>query len=258
MKLEDAITFDDVLLVPAKSSVTPDMVDTKTFVTKDIKINIPLISSAMDTVTEKNMAIAMAQSGGIGVIHRNLSISRQAKYVSAVKRFESGIVYNPITLNCNDTVKIAKKIAERYNITGFPVVDKENKVLGILTNRDIRFLEDNSIKVSEVMTKENLAIVKEPINTKEAKQIMAKRRIEKLLVVDESNYLIGLLTIKDIEKSVLNPLACKDELGRLRCAAASSTGNEGYERSVSLIDSWSRCYCYRYCSWSFFRCNQSG
>ena len=237
MKLEDAITFDDVLLVPAKSSVTPDMVDTKTFVTKDIKINIPLISSAMDTVTEKNMAIAMAQSGGIGVIHRNLSISRQAKYVSAVKRFESGIVYNPITLNCNDTVKIAKKIAVRYNITGFPVVDKENKVLGILTNRDIRFLEDNSIKVSEVMTKENLAIVKEPINTKEAKQIMAKRRIEKLLVVDESNYLIGLLTIKDIEKSVLNPLACKDELGRLRCAAASSTGNEGYERSVSLIDS---------------------
>ena len=237
MKLEDAITFDDVLLVPAKSSVTPDMVDTKTFVTKDIKINIPLISSAMDTVTEKNMAIAMAQSGGIGVIHRNLSISRQAKYVSAVKRFESGIVYNPITLNCNDTVKIAKKIAVRYNITGFPVVDKENKVLGILTNRDIRFLDDNSIKVSEVMTKENLAIVKEPINSKEAKQIMAKRRIEKLLVVDENNYLIGLLTIKDIEKSVLNPLACKDELGRLRCAAASSTGNEGYERSVSLIDS---------------------
>ena len=237
MKLEDAITFDDVLLVPAKSSVTPDMVDTKTFVTKDIKINIPLISSAMDTVTEKNMAIAMAQSGGIGVIHRNLSISRQAKYVSAVKRFESGIVYNPITLNCNDTVKIAKKIAVRYNITGFPIVDKENKVLGILTNRDIRFLEDKSIKVSEVMTKKNLAIVKEPINTKKAKQIMAKRRIEKLLVVDESNYLIGLLTIKDIEKSVLNPLACKDELGRLRCAAASSTGNEGYERSVSLIDS---------------------
>lgn len=237
MKFEDAITFDDVLLVPAKSSVTPDMVDTKTFVTKDIKINIPLISSAMDTVTEKNMAIAMAQSGGIGVIHRNLSISRQAKYVSAVKRFESGIVYNPITLNCNDTVKTAKKIAERYNITGFPVVDKENKVLGILTNRDIRFLEDNSINVSEVMTKQNLAIVKEPINTKEAKQIMAKRRIEKLLVVDENNYLIGLLTIKDIEKSVLNPLACKDELGRLRCAAASSTGNEGYERSVSLIDS---------------------
>ena len=237
MKLEDAITFDDVLLVPAKSSVTPEMVDTKTFVTKDIKINIPLISSAMDTVTERNMAIAMAQSGGIGVIHRNLSIIRQAKYVSAVKRFESGIVYNPITLNCNDTVKIAKKIAERYNITGFPVVDKENKVLGILTNRDIRFLDDNSIKVSEVMTKENLAIVKEPINSKEAKQIMAKRRIEKLLVVDESNYLIGLLTIKDIEKSVLNPLACKDELGRLRCAAASSTGNEGYERSVSLIDS---------------------
>ena len=132
--------------MPAKSSVTPDMVDTKTFVTKDIKINIHLISSAMDTVTEKNMAIAMAQSGGIGVIHRNLSISRQAKYVSAVKRFESGIVYNPITLNCNDTVKIAKKIAVRYNITGFPVVDKENKVLGILTNRDIRFLEDNSIK----------------------------------------------------------------------------------------------------------------
>ena len=237
MKLEDAITFDDVLLVPAKSSVTPDTVDTETYVTKNIKLNIPLISSAMDTVTEKNMAIAMAQSGGIGVIHRNLSVSRQAKYVSEVKRFESGIVYNPITLNCNDTVKIAKKIAKKYNITSFPVVDKENKILGILTNRDIRFLEDDSIKVSEIMTKENLAIVKEPINSKEAKHIMAKRRIEKLLIVDEKNYLSGLLTIKDLEKLVVNPLACKDELGRLRCAAASSVGNEGYERSVSLIDS---------------------
>ena len=236
MKLEDAITFDDVLLVPAKSSVTPDMVDTKTFVTKDIKINIPLISSAMDTVTEKNMAIAMAQSGGIGVIHRNLSISRQAKYVSAVKRFESGIVYNPITLNFDDTVKTAKKIAKKYNITGFPVVDKANKVLGILTNRDIRFLEDNNVRVGDIMTKENLAMVKEPINTKEAKDIMAKRRIEKLLVVDNNNFLSGLLTIKDIEKSVLNPFASKDRLGRLRCAAASSVGDNGFERSSSLIE----------------------
>ncbi len=237
MKLEDAITFDDVLLVPAKSSVTPDMVNTETFVTKDIKLNIPLVSSAMDTVTETKMAIALAQCGGIGVIHRNLSISKQAKCVSAVKRFESGIVYNPITLDSDDTVKTAKKIAKRYNITGFPVVDKNNKILGILTNRDIRFLEDNSIKVRDVMTKENLAIVKEPINSKEAKNIMAKRRIEKLLVVDDNNYLSGLLTIKDIEKLVLNPLACKDELGRLRCAAASSVGNDGYERSVSLIES---------------------
>ena len=237
MKLEDTLTFDDVLLVPAKSSVTPDMVNTETFVTKNIKLNIPLISSAMDTVTETNMAIAMAQCGGIGVIHRNLSVSKQVKYVSAVKRFESGIVYNPFTLNSDDTVKTAKKIAKRYNITSFPIVDKDKKILGILTNRDIRFLEDNSIKVSEIMTKENLATVKEPIIASEAKKIMAKRRIEKLLVVDENNCLSGLLTIKDIEKSVLNPLACKDKLGRLRCAAASSVGNEGYERSVSLIDS---------------------
>ena len=237
MKFENAITFDDVLLVPAKSSVTPDNVNTETFVTKDIKLNIPLISSAMDTVTETNMAIAMAQSGGIGVIHRNLSISKQVKFVSAVKRFESGIVYNPITLNSNDTVKTAKKIAKKYNITGFPVVDKTNKVLGILTNRDIRFLENNSIRVNDVMTRDNLAVVKEPIDTKEAKSIMGKRRIEKLLVVDNNNKLSGLLTIKDIEKSVLNPLACKDELGRLRCAAASTVGNEGFERSISLIDS---------------------
>ena len=237
MKLEAALTFDDVLLVPAKSSVTPDMVNTETFVTKNIKLNIPLISSAMDTVTETNMAIAMAQCGGIGVIHRNLSVSKQVKYVSAVKRFESGIVYNPITLNSDDTVKTAKKIAKKYNITGFPIVDKEKKILGILTNRDIRFLEDNSIKVSQIMTKENLATVREPITSFEAKKIMAKRRIEKLLIVNENNCLSGLLTIKDIEKSVLNPLACKDELGRLRCAAASSVGNEGYERSASLIDS---------------------
>ena len=153
MELENAITFDDVLLVPAKSAVTPDMVNTETFVTKDIKLNIPLISSAMDTVTETNMAIAMAQCGGIGVIHRNLSISKQVKYVSAVKRFESGIVYNPITLNFDDTVKTAKKIAKKYNITGFPVVDKANKVLGILTNRDIRFLEDINLSVVEFMNK---------------------------------------------------------------------------------------------------------
>ena len=236
MELENAITFDDVLLVPAKSAVTPDMVNTETFVTKDIKLNIPLISSAMDTVTETNMAIAMAQCGGIGVIHRNLSISKQVKYVSAVKRFESGIVYNPITLNFDDTVKTAKKIAKKYNITGFPVVDKANKVLGILTNRDIRFLEDNNVRVGDIMTKENLAMVKEPINTKEAKNIMAKRRIEKLLVVDNNNFLSGLLTIKDIEKSVLNPFASKDRLGRLRCAAASSVGDNGFERSSSLIE----------------------
>ena len=237
MKLTEALTFDDVLLVPAKSYVTPHTVSTETLLTQKIKINIPLISSAMDTVTEKEMAIAMAQCGGVGVIHRNLSINKQSKYVSEVKRFESGIVYNPITLNLNDTVKYAKKLAKRFNITGFPVVDTNNKILGIVTNRDIRFVEDNSIKVKEIMTKENLAIVQEPLNTKEAKQIMAKRRIEKLLVIDKNNCLSGLLTIKDIEKSVLNPLASKDKLGRLICAAASSVGNEGYDRSVSLIES---------------------
>ena len=236
MKIREAITFDDVLLVPAASSVTPDMVDTETIITKDIKLNIPLISSAMDTVTETKMAIAMAQSGGLGVIHRNLSIEEQVEHVSSVKRFESAIVSNPITLKPNDKVKKAKELARKYKITGFPVVSDSKNVIGIVTNRDIRFVENDGIPVKEIMTKENLAIVNEPINVNEAKKIMGKRRIEKLLVIDQNDRLSGLLTIRDIEQSVLNPFACKDPLGRLRCAAASTVGENGFNRSGALID----------------------
>ena len=236
MKIREAITFDDVLLVPAESSVTPDMVDTHTMITKDIKLNIPLISSAMDTVTETKMAIAMAQSGGLGVVHRNLSVDEQVEHVSLVKRFESGIVYKPITLKPDDTVEKAKELARKYKITGFPVVTNSQNVIGIVTNRDIRFVESDGIPVKEIMTKEDLATVREPINVNEAKKMMGERRIEKLLVIDHNDRLSGLLTIRDIEQSVLNPYACKDSLGRLRCAAASTVGENGFNRSGALID----------------------
>ncbi len=236
MKIREAITFDDVLLVPAESSVTPDMVDTQTMITKDIKLNIPLISSAMDTVTETKMAIAMAQSGGLGVVHRNLSVDEQVEHVSLVKRFESGIVYKPITLKPDDTVEKAKELARKYKITGFPVVTNSQNVIGIVTNRDIRFVESDGIPVKEIMTKEDLATVREPINVNEAKKMMGERRIEKLLVIDHNDRLSGLLTIRDIEQSVLNPYACKDSLGRLRCAAASTVGENGFNRSGALID----------------------
>ena len=236
MKFEEAITFDDVLLVPAESSVTPDSAKIETMITKDIKMNIPLISSAMDTVTETKMAIAMAQAGGLGVIHRNLSVEEQVAHVSSVKRFESGIVYKPVTLNPNDTVEKAKHLARKYKITGFPVVNDRRNVIGILTNRDIRFVESNLTLVKDIMTKDNLATIVEPVDTKLAKKIMAQRRIEKLLVLDHNKKLSGLLTIRDIEQSVLNPYACKDSLGRLRCAAASTVGEDGFNRSVALID----------------------
>ena len=236
MRIEEAITFDDVLLVPAESSVKPGDAKIQTRITKDIKLNIPLISSAMDTVTETKMAIAMAQAGGLGVLHRNLKISEQAEQVSLVKRFESGIVYKPIPLKPHETVEKAKELRLKYNVTGFPVVDDLQEVLGIVTNRDIRFVENIKTPVKEIMTTKDLAIVMQPIDTKDAKKIMAQRRIEKLLVIDKNNKLSGLLTIRDIEQSVLNPHACKDSLGRLRCAAASTVGDEGFNRSIALIE----------------------
>jgi IMP dehydrogenase len=235
MEIREALTFDDVLLIPAQSSVLPSTADTRTQVTKSIRLNIPLLSSAMDTVTEARMAIAMAQSGGIGVIHRNLDIEEQARQVRRVKRFESGIVYNPVTLTPEQTLADAKALQERYRVTGFPVV-QGGSVVGIVTNRDMRFATDPKTPVSVMMSTENLAILQEPADPREAKQLMAARRIEKLLVTDKTGKLTGLLTLKDLEQAVLNPSACKDDLGRLRVAAASTVGDAGFERTMALIE----------------------
>ncbi len=236
MEIREALTFDDVLLVPAASSVLPSEADTSTFVTRSIALNIPLLSSAMDTVTEAPMAIAMAQAGGLGVIHRNLSIEEQAREVRRVKRFESGIVYNPITLTPDQTLADARALAERYRITGFPVVSEEGRVLGIVTNRDMRFASDDKTPVSAMMTSENLAMLSEPADLDEARSLMQARRLEKLLVVDKAGRLTGLLTLKDTEQAVLNPHACKDDLGRLRVAAATTVGEAGFARSRALVE----------------------
>ena len=236
MKIREALTFDDVLLVPAASSVLPSTADTRTMVTKSINLNIPLMSSAMDTVTEEKMAIAMAQSGGLGVIHRNLTIDEQARQVRRVKRFESGIVFNPVTLTSAQTLADAKELQSRYRVSGFPVVGDNGKVIGIVTNRDMRFATDLKTPVSKMMTSDNLAVLEEPADLTEAKHLMQERRIEKLLVVNKLGELTGLLTLRDLEQAVLNPTACKDELGRLRVAAATTVGDEGFSRSEALID----------------------
>ena len=236
MQIREALTFDDVLLVPAASSVLPSTADVATRLTARIALNIPLVSSAMDTVTESRMAIAMAQAGGIGVIHRNLSTQAQSDEVRRVKRFESGIVYNPITLRPDQTLADAKALQDRYNVTGFPVVDDEGRILGIVTNRDMRFASDDATPVRTMMTADNLAVLREPADRAEALSLMKARRIEKLLVTDDRGHLTGLLTLKDSERSVLNPLACKDHKGRLRVAAASTVGDDGHERSLALVD----------------------
>ncbi|AZQ67839.1 IMP dehydrogenase [Silicimonas algicola] len=236
MEIREALTFDDVLLVPAASRVLPSTADTRTRVTRDIAMNIPLLSSAMDTVTESHMAITMAQAGGLGVIHRNLDIDEQAREVRRVKRFVSGIVYNPITLTPDQTLTDAKALQERYNVTGFPVVDEMGRVLGIVTNRDMRFATSNDTPVRVMMTSDNLAMLAEPADLDEARSLMKARRIEKLLVHDGKGKLTGLLTLKDSEQAVLNPIACKDRLGRLRVAAATTVGDAGFERSQALVD----------------------
>ena len=236
MEIREALTFDDVLLVPGASSVLPSQADTRTLVTRGIALNVPLLSSAMDTVTESRMAITMAQSGGVGVIHRNLTVDEQAREVRRVKRFESGIVYNPVTLTPDQTLADAKALGERYKITGFPVVDAQRRVVGIVTNRDMRFAIDDATPVHAMMTAENLAMLREPADLDEAKSLMKARRIEKLLVVDGAGKLTGLLTLKDTEQAVLNPTACKDDLGRLRVAAATTVGDAGFERAEALID----------------------
>ena len=236
MEIREALTFDDVLLVPGASSVLPSTADTRTKVTRLIDLNIPLLSSAMDTVTESRMAIAMAQAGGMGVIHKNLNVDDQAREVRRVKRFESGIVYSPVTLRPDQTLADAKALIERYNFTGFPVVDEKGRVMGIVTNRDMRFATSDDQPVSTMMTFDDLAVLREPADREEAISLMKSRRIEKLLITDESGKLTGLLTLKDTEQAVLNPTACKDDLGRLRVAAATSVGDAGFERTEALID----------------------
>ncbi|MFY0632544.1 MAG: IMP dehydrogenase [Vannielia sp.] len=236
MEIREALTFDDVLLVPAESRVLPSTAITATKVTRSITMNIPLLSSAMDTVTEGRMAITMAQAGGIGVIHKNLDVETQAREVRRVKRFESGIVYSPVTLTPDQTLADAKALIERYNFTGFPVVDEAHRVVGIVTNRDMRFATSDETPVKVMMTSKDLAILKEPADREEAISLMKARRIEKLLVTDATGKLTGLLTLKDTEQSVLNPTACKDSLGRLRVAAATSVGDSGFERTEALID----------------------
>src|SRR4051794_27483259 len=235
------LTFDDVLLQPLESSVLPSQADTSTQLTRGIPLKIPILSSAMDTVTEADMAIALAQLGGIGVLHRNLNVDEQAAAVRLVKRFESGMVVNPITMTPEQTLAEALELMKINRISGIPIVEKSGKLAGILTNRDVRFAENPKQRVSELMTRDNLATV--PVGTSEAdaRRILHQRRIEKLLVVDRGNHCVGLVTVKDIEKSVAAPLATKDAEGRLRVAAATTVGDSGFARSEALIDAGCDC-----------------
>ncbi len=241
-----ALTFDDVLLVPGPSDVMPGQVDVATQLTKSIRLHIPLLSSAMDTVTEARLAIAMAQEGGIGVIHRNLSIDEQARHVALVKRFESGIVLNPVTIAPAKTLKDALKLMADNGITGVPVVDGDEhsndgragkgRLVGILTNRDVRFATHLDQPVSELMTKDKLITVKRSVSQEEAKRLLHQNRIEKLIVVDDAYHCIGLITVNDIEKAARHPNASKDSQGRLRVAAATTVGDDGHERTSRLIE----------------------
>ncbi|WP_158045375.1 IMP dehydrogenase [Skermanella pratensis] len=237
VQFREALTFDDVLLVPAESSVLPAQTDTRTRLTRTIELGIPLMSAAMDTVTESSLAIAMAQAGGIGVIHRNMDIERQADEVRRVKRFESGMVVNPITIEPTATLADALSLMANYRISGIPVVEQPSgKLVGILTNRDVRFASNPQQRVSELMTSERLVTVREGVDPEEAKRLLHQFRIEKLLVVDDAYRCIGLVTVKDIEKAQLHPNACKDEKGRLRAAAATGTGEDGLARAEALFD----------------------
>ena len=236
-----ALTFDDVLLQPGHSDVMPGQTDVRTKIAGDIELNIPILSAAMDTVTEARLAIAMAQAGGIGVIHRNLSPEEQAEQVRQVKKFESGMVINPVTIGPDATLADALSLMRTHGISGIPVVEngggtKSGRLVGILTNRDVRFASEPAQKVYELMTRENLVTVRENrVDLEEAKRLLHTHRIEKLLVVDDKGRCVGLITVKDIEKSQLNPNASKDAQGRLRVAAATSVGDDGFERAERLI-----------------------
>jgi IMP dehydrogenase len=230
------LTFDDVLLRPAESDIVPSMADTRTFLTKGIALNIPVLSAAMDTVTEADMAIVMAQLGGIGVLHRNLTIEEQCAAVRAVKRFESGMVVNPITIAPDATLGEAQALMQSHKINGVPVVEASGKLVGILTHRDVRFAENIAQPVRELMTHENLATVRAGVSQEEARKLLHARRIEKLLVVDDAYKCVGLITVKDIEKAVNYPSATKDAAGRLRVAAATTVGDKGFARTEALLD----------------------
>ena len=237
MQFTEALAFDDVLLVPARSSVLPHDADTRTRLTRSIELGIPLVSAAMDTVTESALAIAMAQAGGIGVIHKNMDIRRQADEVRKVKKFESGMVVNPVTIHPEETLADALKLMADHSISGIPVVENGNgKLVGILTNRDVRFATNPRQPVRELMTRERLVTVTGDVGMEEAKRLLHQHRIEKLIVVDDQYCCIGLVTVKDIEKAKRHPDACKDEKARLRVAAATGVGDEGVARAEALLE----------------------
>jgi len=236
MNIRLGLTFDDVLLVPAESEVLPSEANTATRLTRGIALSIPILSSAMDTVTEADMAIVMAQLGGIGVLHRNLSVDEQVAAVRAVKRFESGMVVNPITIAPDATLADAQALMAHHRISGIPATETDGKLVGILTNRDVRFAGNPKQPVSELMTKDNLATASIGVRHEEARHLLHQRRIEKLLVVDDDYKCVGLITVKDIEKAVTYPNATKDEAGRLRVAAATTVGDKGFERTAALVD----------------------
>ena len=233
---KEGLTFDDVLLVPAESNVLPSDVSTRTRLTRTIALELPLVSAAMDTVTEARMAIALAREGGMGVIHRNLSVAEQAAEVDKVKRSEAGMIVEPVTLRPNDLVADALALMANYRISGVPITDDDERLVGILTNRDLRFEDDHRRPVSELMTREGLVTVPVGTTLEDARAVLHRHKIEKLPVVDESGRLKGLITVKDIEKRIKYPLATKDEQGRLRVAAAVGTGAEGVERAAALVE----------------------
>ena len=233
--LKEGLTFDDVLLVPRKSQVLPKDVNIQTYLTKDIKLNIPLMSAGMDTVTESKMAISMARQGGIGIIHKNMTIEEQALEVDKVKRSESGVIVDPFYLSKEHTIKDADDIMARYKISGVPIVDNDNKLIGIITNRDIKFEDDLNKKIYEVMTKENLVTAREGIDLVEAQAILKQHKIEKLPIVDEEGHLKGLITIKDIEKKIQYPNSAKDSRGRLLCGAAIGISADLMDRVDALV-----------------------
>ena len=235
-RIEEALAFDDVLVVPSYSQILPANVATRTRLTREIPLHIPLVSSAMDTVTEAAMAIAMAQLGGIGVIHKNLDIAEQAAQVRRVKKYESGMVVNPLTIYPDQTLAEARAIQATHNISGFPVVERDTgRLVGILTNRDMRFATEPSTRVYELMTRDNLVTVAAEVDHEEAKRLLHRHKIEKLLVVDENYRCVGLITVKDMDKAQAHPLANKDELGRLRVAAATGVGDDGLARAEALV-----------------------
>ncbi len=234
--LPEGLTFDDVLLIPARSDVVPAMADVTTRLTRGVKLNVPIVSAAMDTVTEARLAIAMAQEGGLGIVHKNLTIEAQAEEVDKVKRSESGMIVNPITMRPDQKVADALRLMSKYHISGVPITHEDGTLVGILTNRDLRFGTRTDLKVSELMTSEKLVTVPQGTTLEEAKTILHRHRIEKLPVVDEARKLKGLITVKDIQKAIRYPSACKDEFGRLRVGAAIGVGEGSFERAKALLE----------------------